>query len=241
MGKDQIPTPHINAKYGDFADTVLLPGDPLRAKLVAETFLTDARQVNGVRGALGFTGYYKGQRVSVMGTGMGMPSIGIYSYELFNFYDVRNLVRIGSAGSISDKVHVMDIVLGQGASTNSAYVNTFGLPGTFAPLADWELLETTAQTAKELGIHTVTGNILSSDVFYGDDPSASDQWRKMGILCIEMEAAALYMNAARAGKRALTILTISDEIYTGKALSAEDRQNSFKDMMRLALESAVRF
>ena len=228
MGKDQIPTPHINAKYGDFADTVLLPGDPLRAKLVAETFLEDAKQV-------------KGERVSVMGTGMGMPSIGIYSYELFNFYDVKNLVRIGSAGSISDKVHVMDIVLGQGACTNSSFVNTFKLPGTFAPIADWDLLETTARTAKEIGINTVVGNILSSDVFYGDDPSDSDRWRKMGILCIEMEAAALYMNAARCGKKALTILTISDEIYTGKALSAEDRQNSFKDMMKLALESAIRF
>ena len=222
MGKDQIPTPHINAKYGDFADTVLLPGDPLRAKLVAETFLEDAKQVTGVRGALGFTGLYKGERVSVMGTGMGMPSIG-------------------SAGSISDKVHVMDIVLGQGACTNSSFVNTFKLPGTFAPIADWDLLETTARTAKEIGINTVVGNILSSDVFYGDDPSDSDRWRKMGVLCIEMEAAALYMNAARCGKKALTILTISDEIYTGKALSAEDRQNSFKDMMKLALESAVRF
>ena len=219
MGKDQIPTPHINAKYGDFADTVLLPGDPLRAKLVAETFLEDAKQVTGVRGALGFTGLYKGERVSVMGTGMGMPSIG----------------------SISDKVHVMDIVLGQGACTNSSFVNTFKLPGTFAPIADWDLLETTARTAKEIGINTVVGNILSSDVFYGDDPSDSDRWRKMGVLCIEMEAAALYMNAARCGKKALTILTISDEIYTGKALSAEDRQNSFKDMMKLALESAVRF
>ena len=176
-----------------------------------------------------------------MGTGMGMPSIGIYSYELFNFYDVKNLVRIGSAGSISDKVHVMDIVLGQGACTNSSFVNTFKLPGTFAPIADWDLLETTARTAKEIGINTVVGNILSSDVFYGDDPSDSDRWRKMGILCIEMEAAALYMNAARCGKKALTILTISDEIYTGKALSAEDRQNSFKDMMKLALESAIRF
>ncbi len=241
MSKDQIPTPHINAKYGDFADTVLLPGDPLRAKLVAETFLEDAKQVTGVRGALGFTGLYKGERVSVMGTGMGMPSIGIYSYELFNFYDVKNLVRIGSAGSISDRVHVMDIVLGQGACTNSSFVNTFKLPGTFAPIADWDLLETTARTAKEIGINTVVGNILSSDVFYGDDPSDSDRWRKMGVLCIEMEAAALYMNAARCGKKALTILTISDEIYTGKALSAEDRQNSFKDMMKLALESAIRF
>ena len=212
MGKDQIPTPHINAKYGDFADTVLLPGDPLRAKLVAETFLEDAKQVTGVRGALGFTGLYKGERVSVMGTGMGMPSIGIYSYEL-----------------------------GQGACTNSSFVNTFKLPGTFAPIADWDLLETTARTAKEIGINTVVGNILSSDVFYGDDPSDSDRWRKMGVLCIEMEAAALYMNAARCGKKALTILTISDEIYTGKALSAEDRQNSFKDMMKLALESAIRF
>ena len=207
----------------------------------AETFLEDAKQVTGVRGALGFTGLYKGERVSVMGTGMGMPSIGIYSYELYNFYDVKNLVRIGSAGSISDKVHVMDIVLGQGACTNSSFVNTFKLPGTFAPIADWDLLETTARTAKEIGINTVVGNILSSDVFYGDDPSDSDRWRKMGVLCIEMEAAALYMNAARCGKKALTILTISDEIYTGKALSAEDRQNSFKDMMRLALESAIRF
>lgn len=231
-----VPTPHNAAKKGDIAKTVLMPGDPLRAKFIAETYLENPVCFNTVRNMFGYTGTYKGKEISVMGGGMGIPSIGIYSYELFNFYDVDNIIRIGSAGALSDDVKVRDVVIAMGASTNSNYANQFKLPGTFAPIADYGLLRKAVEAAEKKGIHTVVGNVLSSDTFYDDNKDANDLWKKMNVLCIEMEAAGLYMNAARAGKKALCILTISDHIYTGEALPAEDRQTTFRDMMEIALE-----
>jgi purine-nucleoside phosphorylase len=233
-----IPTPHIGAKDGEIAKTVLMPGDPLRAKFIADNYLEDVVCFNTIRNMLGFTGNYKGKRVSVMGSGMGMPSIGIYSYELFNFFDVDNIIRIGSAGGIAGDIKLRDIVIGMGASTNSRFADQYKLPGTFAPIADFGLLRKAVEAAEQLGIKAVVGNILSSDTFYDDNSSANALWRKMNVLCVEMEAAALYMNAARAGKKALCILTISDLVFTGEALSAEDRQNTFHDMMGIALEIA---
>ena len=239
------PTPHINATPADFAKTVLMPGDPLRAKFIAENFLTDAKLVNNVRGIHGYTGTYKGTPVSVMASGMGMPSIGIYSYELFNFFGVENIIRVGSAGGMSESVKVRDIILAQGACTNSSFAHNFNLPGTFAPIADFNLLRKTVETAEDLGISYKVGNILSSDTFYNDDLGLAPEmtstalWGKMGVLGVEMEAAALYMNAARSGKNALAILTVSDHLLTGESLSSDDRQNSFTDMMKLSLETAV--
>ena len=233
-----VPTPHNGAKLGDIAKTVLMPGDPLRAKFIAETYLQDVVCFNTVRNMFGYTGTYQGKKVSVMGGGMGMPSIGIYSYELYNFYDVDNIIRIGSAGGISDNIHVRDVVIGMGASTNSNFASQYQLPGTIAPIASYELLEKAVAAANKLNVKTVVGIILSSDIFYDDDKTATDRWKKMGILCVEMEAAALYLNAARAGKKALCILTISDHLYTGESLSAEDRQVSFREMMEVALELA---
>lgn len=233
-----VPTPHNGAKLGDIAKTVLMPGDPLRAKFIAETYLQDVVCFNTVRNMFGYTGTYKGKKISVMGGGMGMPSIGIYSYELYNFYEVDNIIRIGSAGGISDNIHVRDVVIGMGASTNSNFASQYNLPGTIAPIASYELLEKAVDAAKKLNVKTVVGNILSSDIFYDDDKTATDRWKKMGVLCVEMEAAALYLNAARAGKKALCILTISDHLYTGESLSAEDRQVSFREMMEVALELA---
>lgn len=232
------PTAHIGAKPGDIAKTVLMPGDPLRAKFIAESYLEDVVCFNKVRNMLGYTGTYKGKEVSVMGSGMGIPSIGIYSYELYNFYGVDNIIRIGSAGGMTDTIKLRDVVIGMGASTNSNFASQYELPGTFAPIADFGLLRKAVLAAEELNINTVVGNILSSDTFYNDDKDANDLWRKMNVLCVEMEAAALYMNAARAGKKALCILTISDHVYTGEALSAEDRQSTFHDMMKIALEIA---
>lgn len=231
-------TPHNGAKQGDIAKTVLMPGDPLRAKYIAETYLENAVCFNTVRNMFGYTGAYHGKQVSVMGGGMGIPSIGIYSYELFHFYDVEQIIRIGSAGGLSDNVHLRDLVIGMGASTNSNYAQQYKLPGTFAPIADFGLLRKAVEAAEAKNIPVAVGNILSSDTFYSDDETANGQWKKMQILCVEMEAAALYMNAARAGKKALCMLTISDHIYTGEALSAEDRQTTFHDMMEVALELA---
>lgn len=231
-----IPTPHIGAKAGDIAKTVLMPGDPLRAKFIADNYLEDAVGFNTIRNMLGFTGTYKGKKVSVMGSGMGMPSIGIYSYELYNFYGVDNIIRIGSAGGIADDIKLRDIVIAMATSTNSSFADQYKLPGALAPTADFGLLRRAVETAEKLGIKTVVGNVLSSDTFYDDNPDANSLWRKMNVLCVEMEAAALYMNAARAGKKALCILTISDHVFTGEALSAEDRQNTFRDMMEIALE-----
>ncbi|MBQ0001552.1 MAG: purine-nucleoside phosphorylase [Clostridiales bacterium] len=233
-----IPTPHNEAKEGDFARTVLMPGDPLRAKYIADTYLEDVVQVNGVRNMLGFTGTYKGKKISVMGGGMGMPSIGIYSYELFNFYGVENIVRIGSAGGLQEDVEVEDIVLGMGACTNSNYAAQYKLPGTYAPIASFELMSRALKAAEELGTEVKVGNILSSDTFYNADETANDKWRSMGVLAIEMEAAALYMNAAQAKKNALCICTISDHLYKARALTAYERQTSFHKMMEIALELA---
>ena len=239
------PTPHINATPEDFAKTVLMPGDPLRAKFIAENFLTDAKLVNNVRGIHGYTGTYKGTPVSVMASGMGMPSIGIYSYELFNFFGVDNIIRVGSAGGMNKDIKVRDIIIAQGACTDSNYAHTFNLPGTFAPIADFNLLKTAVTKADELSLSYSVGNVLSSDVFYNDfegvpeNMTSSALWGKMGVLGVEMEAAALYMNAARSGKSALAILTVSDHLLTGESLSAEERQNSFTDMMTLSLETAV--
>ena len=233
-----IPTAHNNAKANDFAKTVLMPGDPLRAKYIAETYLENPRQVTAVRNMFGYTGTYKGKEISVMGGGMGMPSIGIYSYELFNFYGVDQIIRIGSAGALQDHIKVMDVVIGMGACKDSNYAYQYGLPGTFAPIADYELMNKAIETAKRQGTNVVVGNVVSSDVFYNADPTVNDRWRSMGVLAVEMEAAALYMNAAKAKKKALCMLTISDHIYTGEALCAEDRQLGFGKMMEIALELA---
>ncbi len=233
-----IPTPHNGAKKEDIAKTVLMPGDPLRAKFIAETYLKDAVCFNTVRNMFGYTGTYNGKRVSVMGGGMGMPSIGIYSYELFNFYDVDNIIRIGSAGGIAENVHVRDVVIGMGACTNSNYAKQYNLPGTFAPIASYDLLKKAVDSAEKLKVNTVVGNILSSDTFYDDNENALNLWKKMGVLAVEMEAAALYMNAAKAGKNALCLLTISDCPFTGESLSAEERQVSFTQMMEIALSIA---
>ena len=232
------PTPHINATPSDFAKTVLMPGDPLRAKFIAENFLSDARLVNNVRGISGYTGTYKDKRISVMASGMGMPSIAIYSYELYNIFGVENIIRVGSAGAISPDLHVRDIVIGMGACTNSAYADSFGLNGTFAPICSYKLLKECTMTAEALGLKCFVGNLLSSDTFYSEQNTAD--WGKMGVLAIEMEAAALYMNAARAGKNALAICTVSDHILTGEATTAEERESTFNEMITLALETAVK-
>lgn len=233
-----VPTPHITAKYGDFAKTVLMPGDPLRAKFIAENFLENAVLVNNVRGVNGYTGTYKGKRVSVMASGMGQPSIGIYSYELYNFYGVENIIRIGSCGSFDKDLHVRDIIIAQGACTNGNYAMQYNLPGTFCPIADFSLLRRAAELCEEAGYKYKVGNIFSSDMFY-DDMNSGMQWAKMGVLGVEMESAALYCNAARAGKKALCICTVSDSfIYPEENTSAEERQNSFTNMMKIALELA---
>ncbi len=233
------PTPHIKATPGDFAKTVLVPGDPLRSKYIAENFLENPVLVNNVRGVQGYTGTYKGVKVSVMASGMGMPSIGIYSYELFNFFDVDNIIRVGSAGSLDANIRIRDLVFGMGASTNSNFARQFSLPGTFAPIADYTLLSTAVECAKKKDLRFHVGNILSSDTFYDAQSDANDKWMKMGVMAVEMEACALYMNAAYAKKRALAILTISDSIVTGEATTAEERQTSFTEMMQVALDTAV--
>ncbi len=238
MSSSRIPTPHINAKEGDFARTVLMPGDPLRAKFIAETFLENAVLVNNVRGVNGYTGYYHGKRVSVMASGMGQPSIGIYSYELFNFYGVENIIRIGSCGSFDKDLHVRDLILAQGACTNGNYNAQYELPGTFCPIADFGLLRRAAALCEDAGLRFKVGNILSSDMFY-DDANSGMRWAKMGVLGVEMESAALYANAARAGKKALCICTVSDSfLYPEENTTAEERQNSFTAMMKIALELA---
>lgn len=235
-----MSTPHISANPGDFAKTVLMPGDPLRAKFIAENFLENPVLVNNVRGIQGYTGTYKGTRVSVMASGMGMPSIGIYSYELFNFYGVENIMRIGSAGAISPDLELYDVVAGMGTCTNSDYAKQYDLPGTYAPIASYNMLQTCVETAKELGVDIKVGNLFSSDTFY-DDANSLAKWQKMhNVLAVEMEAAALYMNAARAGKNALAICTISDCPFKGTETTPEERQNSFTQMMEIALNTAVK-
>lgn len=234
-----MSTPHNSAEKGAFAKTVLMPGDPLRAKYVAENFLENPTLVNNVRGVQGYTGTWKGKAVSVMASGMGMPSMGIYSYELFAFYDVENIIRIGTTGSISEKLHVMDIFLAQAACTDSNWQSQYHLPGTFAPIADFGLIMKTVEQAKAAGLNVNVGNVLSSDVFYYDDPDHAKPWQKMGIMALEMESAALYMNAARLGKKALTICTVTDHQLTGEELPAEMRQNNLNQMITLALNVAA--
>ena len=231
-------TAHNEAELGQIAKTVLMPGDPLRAKFIAENFLTDVKCFNTVRNMLGFTGKYNGKEVSVMGAGMGMPSIGIYSYELFNHYDVDAIIRIGSAGALREDIELKDVVMAMGACTDSRYSYQYKLPGDFAPIADYSLLEKAVGTARELKIPVKVGNVVSSDVFYNGYTKANEKWASMGALCVEMEAAALYMNAAKAGKKALAILSISDHILKGTELSPEERKVGFKDMMEIALRLA---
>ena len=231
-----IPTPHIDAKLGDFAPTVLMPGDPLRAKFIAETFLEDAVLVNNVRGIHGYTGTYKGKRVSVMASGMGMPSIGIYSYELYNFYGVENIIRVGTAGGIGDNVKVRDVVLGMSAYTNSNFGRQW-FDGNVAPCCSFKLLDAAVNAARAMGIEPNVGALYSSDIFY-DEAGSAGKLKKLGVLAVEMESAALYMNAARAGKNALALLTISDNPFTGEGLDAEARQMTFTKMMEIALEIA---
>ena len=230
---NNTPTPHIGAKYGEIAETVLMAGDPLRAKLMAEKYLENPVLYNEVRGMLGYTGTYKGKRVSVQGHGMGIPSIGIYSYELFNFYGVKTIIRVGSAGSMSPDLHIGDLVMAMGACTNSHYADQYNLPGTYAPIADFCLLRAAVEKAEELGYRYKVGNIYSSDIFY-DERQGTPEWQKMGVLAVEMEASALYMNAARSGNKALCICTISDSMVTGEATTAEERQNNFTKMMDVA-------
>ncbi len=230
-----LPTPHIGAREGEIADRVIMAGDPLRAKFMAETFLENPVQYNAVRGMLGYTGTYKGKRVSVQGHGMGIPSIGIYTYELFNFYGVKRIIRTGSAGAYHPDLRIGDVVIGMGACTDSNYAAQYGLPGTFAPIADFQLARAAVEKAESMGIRYRAGNILSSDVFYGEGEGWRE-WQKMGVLAVEMEAAALYMNAARSGNEALCICTISDSLVTGEASSAEQRQTSFTNMMEIAFD-----
>ena len=233
-----MSTPHNTAVPGDFARTVLMPGDPLRAKMIAEMYLTGPRLVNDVRGIQGYTGTYRGTPLSVMASGMGMPSMGIYSYELFHVYEVENIIRIGSAGAISGRLRLRDVVAAQGVCTDSNFAHQFCLPGAFSPIADFHLLETAVKTARGRGIEMPVGNLLSSDVFY-DAADSNLQWRRMGVLAVEMETAALYMTAAYLGRRALALCSISDHLVTGEALSAEDRQNTFSTMIEIALETAA--
>ena len=231
-----MATPHITAEMGDFAKTVLMPGDPLRAKFIAENYLENAKLVNSVRGINGYTGYYKGKRVSVMASGMGQPSMGIYSYELFKFYGVESIIRIGSCGGFHKDLHVRDLVIAMGACTNGNYAMQYNLPGTFCPIADFSLVDKAVKYCVGNNIRHMVGNILSSDMFY-DDSNSGLEWAKMGVLGVEMESAALYMNAARLGKKALTICTVSDSfIYPEENTTAEERQNSFTKMMEVALE-----
>ncbi len=232
----KIPTPHIGAREGEIAEKVIMAGDPLRAKFMAENFLENPVQYNSVRGMLGYTGEYKGKRVSVQGHGMGIPSIGIYTYELFNFYGVKSIIRTGSAGAYHPDLQLGDVVVGIGACTDSNYGAQYGLPGTFSPTADFALARAAVEKAEQMGVRYKVGNILSSDVFYGDSADGWKAWQKMGVLAVEMEAAALYMNAARSGNKALCICTISDSLVTGEACSAEQRQTSFTNMMEIAFD-----
>ena len=234
-----IPTPHISAALGDFAETVLMPGDPLRSKFIAENFLQDAVLVNNVRGVQGYTGTYKGKRVSVMASGMGMPAIGIYSHELFNFYDVKNIIRVGTAGGLSEDVKVRDIVMGMACVTNSNWAAQYEIPAVIPPVCSYELLKKAEAAAESVGVKPHIGTIFSSDVFY-DTTRDYEKWRAMGVKAVEMEAAALYMEAARAGKNALCICTVSDHMVTGESCSSEERQTSFTTMMEIALETAIR-
>ena len=238
--ENKFHTPHINASPEDFAETVLMPGDPLRSKFIAENFLTDAKLVNNVRSVQGYTGLYKGKRVSVMASGMGMPSMAIYSYELFSIFGVKNIIRVGSVGGMAENVKIRDIIFGMGASTTSAFATQYGLDGSFAPIASYDVMKCAIEEAERMGVRYHVGNLLSSDVFYNANPEMSEKWARLGVLGVEMEAAALYMNAAYLGGRALAICTVSDHLMTGEALDAAARQSSFTDMMEIALNTAIK-
>lgn len=234
----KVPTPHIGAKEGEIAKTVIMPGDPLRAKFIAEKFLENAHCFSDVRNMYGYTGTYNGKKVSVMASGMGLPSIGIYSYELFNFYDVDNIIRIGTAGSISEKLNLRDIVIAMGACTDSNYADQFDIPGTYAAIPSYELLSKTVNEAEKMNLNVAVGNILCSSVFYVDAEKKLKPWVEMGVLAVEMESFALYLNAVRAKKNALCILTVTDEIFEGKLLNAKERQEGVLEMAKLALNVA---
>ncbi|MGX0195585.1 purine-nucleoside phosphorylase [Staphylococcus haemolyticus] len=231
-------TPHIQPNGTKIAKTVLMPGDPLRAKYIADNFLENVEQFNEVRNMFGYTGTYNGKEVSVMGSGMGIPSIGIYSYELYNFFDVDTIIRVGSCGALQENVNLYDVIIAQAASTNSNYVDQFNIPGHFAPIADYDLITKAKNVADEIGAVSHVGNVLSSDTFYNADKTFNDNWQKMGILGIEMESAGLYLNAINASKKALGIFTVSDHILKDEATTPEERQNSFTQMMEIALEIA---
>jgi purine-nucleoside phosphorylase len=233
-----MTTPHNSAVRGDIAETILLPGDPLRAKFIAENFLEDPVQFNTVRNMFGYTGTYKGKRISVMGTGMGVPSIGIYSYELIHFYGVKNLIRVGSCGAFQENLKLYDVIIGMGASTNSNYAVQYGLPGTYSATASWDLLYKAVKVAEQKGIPVHVGNILTSDIFYSADTDSTAKWQSMNVLAVEMESFALYCNAAHAGVNALTILTVSDSIVNKEETTPEEREKSFTRMMEIALELA---
>ena len=226
---------HIGAKPGEIAETVFMPGDPLRAKFIAENFLEDAKCYTTVRNMLGYTGTYKGKRVSLQGSGMGMPSMAIYSHELIEVYGCRNIIRIGSAGSYQEDVNLKDIVIAESASTDSNFQYTYDLPGSFAPCADFGLLHAAWHSAEKLQHPVRVGNVVSVDVFYDDDPDTWKRWSKMGVLAVEMEACALYLNAARMGAKALAMMTISDNFVTGQRLTVEEREKGFSDMIETAL------
>lgn len=234
-----MSTPHNSANVSDIAETVIMCGDPLRVKYIAENYLKDAVLFNAVRGMYGYTGEYNGKRISVMGHGMGMPSIGIYAHELYNFYGVKTIIRAGSAGGLRDEVKLRDIVIAQGACTDSNFAWQYGITGTFAPIADYGLLSTAVDTAKGLNLPVHVGNIYSTDVFYSPQ-SANDGMRAIGVLAVEMEAAALYMIASKANARALCVCTVSDHLYSPEKLTAEERQTGFDDMIKLCLETATR-
>ena len=233
-----MTTPHNSAVRGDIAETILLPGDPLRAKFIAENFLEDPVQFNTVRNMFGYTGTYKGKKISVMGTGMGVPSIGIYSYELIHFYGVKNLIRVGSCGALQGDLKLYDVIIGMGASTNSSYAHQYGLPGTYSATASWDLMYKAVRVAEEKGIPVHVGNILTSDTFYSADTDSIAKWQSMNVLAVEMESFALYCNAAHAGVNALTILTVSDSIVNKEETTPEEREKSFTRMMEIALELA---
>lgn len=235
-----MSTPHISASREELGKTVIMPGDPLRSKFIAETFLEKPALVNNIRGVQGYTGTYKGVKVTTMASGMGIPAMGIYSYELYNFYDVENIIRVGTAGGIADGIKLRDIVAGMSSATNSAFANQYELPGVMPPTASYELLKLADETATELGIELTVGQLVSNDTFYDDNKNALKKWRDMGILAVEMESAGLYLTAARAGKRALTICTISDMVFTGEVCTPEERQISFTGMMEIALNMAAK-
>lgn len=233
-------TPHIEANKGDFAETVLMPGDPLRAKFISENYLENAKLINQIRGILAYTGEYNGKKVSVMASGMGIPSMGIYSYELYQTFGVENIIRIGTAGAINNEIKLKDVIIAMGACTDSNYVSQYNLDGNYSAIADYSLLNKAVETAKQIELPVRVGNILTSDVFYDENKERYNNWAKMGILAVEMETAGLYMNAARLGKKALTICTVSDHLLKNEHCTAEERQNSFSNMMKLALEVATK-